>query len=242
MKKGKKELLYSLLDSVYLRLLTRKYFFSIQQALYHPVELGEKTVKAKREKGSHERLKVIQSIIGDKPSSILDIGSAEGYFSMNLAKKGNFVVAIEGKKQRAMIGQILARNNSINNVSFYNFNLDIESANTLPDFDNVLCLAVWHHWVRLYDLDYANELLATIWERTKRRMFFETGLDELPESFKLKGNDEKWLLENLSTNLKNANVVEISESTSFSAEEFTSSKVKLESSTFKRKLYLIEKV
>jgi SAM-dependent methyltransferase len=222
--------------------LTTRYFFSPKQALYHPVELDDKAFDAKREKGSHERLKVILSIIGDRPSSILDIGSAEGYFSMNLAKKGNFVVAIEGKKQRAMIGQILARNNNINNVSFYNLNLEIDDANALPDFDNVLCLAVWHHWVRLYDLDYANELLATIWAKTKKRMFFETGLDELPESFKLKGNDERWLIDNLSTSLKNSKVVEISESTSFSAEEFTSSKVKSESLSFKRKLYLIERI
>ncbi len=242
MKKGKKDLLYSILDRTYLRLLTTRYFFSPKQALYHPVELDDKAFDAKREKGSHERLKVILSIIGDRPSSILDIGSAEGYFSMNLAKKGNFVVAIEGKKQRAMIGQILARNNNINNVSFYNLNLEIDDANALPDFDNVLCLAVWHHWVRLYDLDYANELLATIWAKTKKRMFFETGLDELPESFKLKGNDERWLIDNLSTSLKNSKVVEISESTSFSAEEFTSSKVKSESLSFKRKLYLIERI
>jgi hypothetical protein len=73
-------------------------------------------------------------------------------------------------------------------------------------------------------------------------MFFETGLDELPESFKLKGNDERWLIDNLSTSLKNSKVVEISESTSFSAEEFTSSKVKSESLSFKRKLYLIERI
>jgi SAM-dependent methyltransferase len=242
MKKGKKDLLYSILDRFYLRLLTTRYFFSPRKALYHPVEFDDKPFNAKREKGSHERLKVILSIIGDKPSSVLDIGSAEGYFSMNLAKKGNFVVAIEGKKQRSMIGQIVARSNNINNVSFYNLNLEIDDANALPDFDNVLCLAVWHHWVRLYDLDYANELLAIIWTKTKKRMFFETGLEELPESFKLKGNDERWLLDNLSANLKNSKVVEISESTSFSAEEFTSSKVKSESLSFKRKLYLIEKI
>ncbi|MDC0470421.1 class I SAM-dependent methyltransferase [Candidatus Pseudothioglobus singularis] len=242
MKKGKKDYIYSILDRFYLRLLTTRYFFSPKEALYHPVELNDKPFNAKREKGSHERLEVILSIIGDTPSSILDIGSAEGYFSMNLAKKGNFVVAIEGKKQRAMIGQILARNNNLNKVSFYNLNLDVDSANALPEFDNVLCLAVWHHWVRIKDLDYANKLLAVIWSKTKKRMFFETGLEELPEHFKLKGNDEEWLLDNLSSTLLESKVVEISESTSFAAEEFMSSKVKSESSSFKRKLYLIERI
>lgn len=241
MKQGKKDLLFAMLDRLYLRLLTTRYFFSPQVKLYHPVESKQRAFTAKREKGSHERLKAITDVIGETPSSILDIGSAEGFFSMHLAKKGNFVVAIEGKKQRSMIGQIVSRNNNLNNVSFYNLNLDLGNANQLPDFDNVLCLAVWHHWVRIKNLDYANKLLAVIWSKTKERMFFETGLEELSENFNLKGNNESWLLNNLTKNLKDSKIVEIAESTSFSPEEFESSKIKSESSVFKRKLYLIER-
>jgi len=242
MKKGKKEFLFSILDFIYLRLLITRYFFTPVKALYHPVVLGNKRFDAKRDKGSRERLQVISSVIGDKPSSILDVGSAEGYFSMNLAQKGNFVVAVEGKKERALIGQIISRNNTVNNVSFYNLNLDENHAIALPDFDNVLCLAVWHHWVRIYGLEYANRLLVIIWSKTKKRMFFETGLDELPEYFNLGSYDVEWLLNNLSINLINSKVTEILESTSFSAEEFMSSKVKSESTVFKRKLFLVERI
>lgn len=239
---GKKDKVLGVLDRIYMRLLTTRYFFSKRETLYHPVTIDSGEVRAKREQGTYERVDLIESILGQEPSSVLDIGSAEGYFSMALAKKGNFVVAIEGKKQRAMIGQITARMHAINNVSFYNFNLDIDVAKTLPSFDNVLCLAVWHHWIRLQDLNYANELLKIIWSKTNKRMFFETGLTELPAEFNLEGRDETWLLANIKSVLGNVKLTKLAETSSFSSEQFLESGTKHDSEIFKRKLYLIERV
>ena len=238
---GKKDKFYSLLDKLYITALTNKYIFFKKETLYHPVKLSGGALRAKREQGTLERLKLIDSIISKEPSSVLDIGSAEGFFSMALAQKGNFVSAFEGKKQRALIGQITARIHGIKNVSFYNCNLDIELAKTLPVFDSVLCLAVWHHWVRLHDLEYANALLKVIWSKTNKRMFFETGLTELPEEFKLKGRDEPWLLKNLESALGDVQITKLGESSSFSAETFVSATVKRDTNQFKRMFYLIEK-
>ena len=238
---GKREIIFRIIDRVYVRALTNKFFFFKKDALYHPVKIKSNDVRAKRKEGSFERLKLIESIIGKTTSSFLDIGSAEGFFSIELAKKGNFVTALEGKKQRALIGQITARIEGITNCSFYNCNLDIEMAKNLPVFDNVLCLAVWHHWVRLKDLDYANDLLKIIWGKTNQRMFFETGLTELPEEFNLKGKDEKWLIDNLNSVFGDAQITKIGESSSFSSETFLQSSTKHDADDFKRIFYLIER-
>ena len=238
---GKKEIFYGFLDRLYIRALTKKYLFFSREVLYHPINIDNGGTRAKREQGTYERVELIESIIGQEPSSVLDIGCAEGYFSMALAKNGNFVTALEGKKQRALIGQVTARMNGINNVAFYNCNLDTEMAKTLPVFDNVLCLAVWHHWVRLQDLDYANKLLKMIWSKTKKRMFFETGLTELPVEFKLNGRDETWLLANLNSVLGDIKITKLGESSSFSSETFLEVGTKHDSETFKRMFYLIER-
>ena len=238
---GKKDKFYSLLDKLYIKALTNKYILFKKETLYHPVKYSDGVLRAKREQGSIERLELIDSIISKEPSSVLDIGSAEGFFSMALAQKGNFVTAFEGKKQRALIGQITARIHGIKNVSFYNCNLDIELAKALPVFDNVLCLAVWHHWVKLHDLEYANALLKVIWSKTNNRMFFETGLTELPEEFNLKGRDEAWLIKNLKLTLGDVKITELGKSSSFSAETFVKSSVKLDTNQFQRVFYVIEK-
>ena len=238
---GRRDIAYRLLDKLYMNILTNKYILFKKETLYHPVSFSDGVVKAKRENGTIQRLKLIESIIEEEPSSILDIGSAEGFFSMALAQRGNFVAAFEGKKQRSMIGQITARKNGINNVAFYNSNLDIEIAKSLPVFDTVLCLAVWHHWVRLHDLEYANKLLQVIWSKTDKRMFFETGLTELPDDFKLKDRDEEWLLKNMKSVLGDVKISKLGESSSFSSETFRKTATKLDSAEFKRVFYMIEK-
>lgn len=238
---GKRDKVYNLLDRLYIKALTNKYVFFKKETLYHPVKLSGGILRAKREQGTLERLELIVSSISKEASSVLDIGSAEGFFSMALAQKGNFVTAFEGKKQRALIGQITARMHGIKNVSFYNCNLDIEIARSLPVFDSVLCLAVWHHWVRLHDLKYANDLLQVIWSKTNKRMFFETGLTELPDEFKLKGRDETWLLKNLKSTLGDVKITKLGVSSSFSAETFVKDAVKLDTKQFKRMFYVIEK-
>jgi hypothetical protein len=55
----------------------------------------------------------------------------------------------------------------------------------LPAVDCVLLLSIWHHFVRQWGVEAATEMLAEIWEKTGRLLFFETGEDEMPASWRL---------------------------------------------------------
>ena len=63
--------------------------------------------------------------------------------------------------------------------------LDRSNSDLLPVVDATLVLSVWHHFVREQGLDEATALLAQIWGHTGKVLFFETGQNEMPESWGL---------------------------------------------------------
>src|SRR5690606_6431801 len=66
----------------------------------------------------------------------------------------------------------------------------------LPEVDTVICLSIWHHWVRHLGLESASEILRVLWSRARGALFFDTGEGEMPIYYNLPfsaDNSAQWL-------------------------------------------------
>lgn len=239
-----KKRIKNIFNRIKFRYLTTKYFFDKPKTLYHPLPwMGLK--KSKRGKGSQIRLDFILDKIGDDRGSVFDFGSAEGFFAISLAEKGFYVLGLEAKKDRYEISKLVAEMIGLKNISFVNMKVDEKNLPAFPSFDFTICLAVWHHWVRYFGFESADKMLKTLWNKTGKYMFYETGLAELPDEFgmpKIKGDNDVWLLKYLNDTLSNSKISIIGLAPAFSPEQFKSKKTKYDNESFKRNIYCIEKV
>jgi len=236
------------LDKIRLKLrfrwLTTKFMIDKPQLFYQPLPwCGIET--AKRDNGSRQRLSQIFGDINDKKGSVLDIGSSVGYFPIALAKEGYYVTGIELGKRKFEISQCAAAISDAKTASFVNMEVNSETVNLLPTFDFVLCLSIWHHWIRNLGFDDAMFILESLWARTKDSLFFDTGLDELPEKFNIPDMDndpESWLNEKLQSACQGGKVEIIGQSSSFPSSVFFSEDTKMENSLATRNLYRIKRI
>jgi hypothetical protein len=60
-----------------------------------------------------------------------------------------------------------------------------DTVELLPATDCTILLSVWHHLVHEQGLESATDLLGALWERTGKVMFFDTGGEEMPDSYGL---------------------------------------------------------
>lgn len=114
----------------------------------------------------------------------LDIGAAEGFYTMRLAELGLSVVALEAKARPVRLLTTALERTGLEDVGQLRMTLTPDNVGLLPNADAVLLLAVWHHWVRAYGLERANRMLATVWARTGRVLVFETG-ERMPAHYGL---------------------------------------------------------
>jgi hypothetical protein len=71
---------------------------------------------------------------------------------------------------------------------------------------------VWHHIVRARGLAYATQLVASLWEKTERILFFETGEDEMPASWglpALEPDARTWLAGYLGRTCPDASIIHL---------------------------------
>ena len=204
---------------------------------YHPSLIASRTG---RRSSSIERMETVANHIGSPGVSVLDVGCAEGLFSLGLAQRGCTVLGLEGKLSRVIQAYADAAKAKLYRIAFMNINVDNKFASSLPTFDYVLLLAVWHHMVKRNSLESATENLKILWEKCDIGLVFETGLTELSSEYKLQGWTEKDLMDYLKKTLKPRSIIEIGRFQSFDSSAFTSSKEKFEGE-FERPIFLIKK-
>jgi hypothetical protein len=153
--------------------------------LYQPVPSlpARKTTRAD---GSESRWSAMLPIIRAQPvESAVDIGACEGYFSIKLAAAGIPTIAIEGKPGNYRTALLAVRRSGTPKVGVLALEVTPENVATLPSSDCVLCLSVWHHFVRSHGLDQATAMLETIWQQTRTVLFFDTGENEMTPDYGL---------------------------------------------------------
>jgi O-antigen chain-terminating methyltransferase len=118
-----------------------------------------------------------------RPVRVLDLGCAQGWFSLSLAKRGAFVVGGDYSADNINLCNALARENSGLNVAFSL--LEIEQLPSLlksDQFDLVLGMSVFHHLCYQYGKKWTRNLLSLMFERIPVALI-ETALASEPIKF-----------------------------------------------------------
>ncbi len=117
---------------------------------------------------------ILKAIPENNQVSVLDIGCNIGYFTFRFAELGGFCIGFEKNKNETMVAQALAYINDVNNVAFVRLEVNPVTIKTLPQVDVVLCLSVFHHWVKYYGREDAFKMMKTLYHKAKY-LVFETG-------------------------------------------------------------------
>ncbi|MCX4585249.1 hypothetical protein [Streptomyces sp. NBC_01481] len=192
----------------------------LPEGLYQPVP-GLPVRKARRAAGSGSRWAAMEPVIerlGVK--SAMDVGANVGYFPIKLASRGVPAVALESDPRFVRTTTTAVRRNQLDNVAVMELELRPDTLDLLPVTDCTLLLSLWHHLVRDQGLDTATHLLQELWARTGKVMFFDTGEDEMPESFglpRMVPTPDAWLTEYLQKNCAGARIEHLGRHRAFDA-------------------------
>jgi hypothetical protein len=169
----------SLLDHVRFRIDT------FPHGVYQPVA-SLPGGRATRGAGSASRWQAILPVVREQAvETAVDIGACEGYFSIMLGEAGVSTIALEGAPGAARTAMFAVQRSGVENVGVLALALTPSNVGSVPAADCTLCLSIWHHFVRYYGLDDATSMLATIWDRTRKVLFFDTGEDEMTPEYGL---------------------------------------------------------
>jgi len=155
------------------------------QGVYQPVA-SLPARSATRGTGSESRWEAILPVVSQQHvESAVDIGACEGYFSIELGRSGVPTIALEGYPSNYRTAMYAVRRSGLDNVGVLALELTPENVVAVPTADAMLCLSVWHHLVRNHGLPNATEMMQTIWDRTAKVLFFDTGEDEMTPDYGL---------------------------------------------------------
>lgn len=135
-----------------------------------------------------------------RPQTALDVGCNAGWFTLNLARLGIATTGVEADPPMYRTAILAARAARPPRPAILVLRIDPTSVCQLPSADVVLLLSVWHHFVRDFGIAAADGILAELWQRTGRALFFDTGESECEEEFGLPamGDDPRgWIARHL---------------------------------------------
>lgn len=188
--------LLTFLEKVRFRLLTRKRLLGASEDLYQPLPfLG--IVQGRRTEGSLSRLLAIQHFLTEseiKSGIVVDYGCNVGLFLLSLGREGFISIGVEENEKCVQIA--LSAANLMNlPLGMIPMRVSKENIEYMPGCDVGICLSIWHHWVRTYGLTDATYILRTLFEKTQKVLFFDTGEQEMPPEYGLPFQDDAraWL-------------------------------------------------
>lgn len=109
----------------------------------------------------------------DDAGNLLDVACNAGYYSIKAAEKGVWGFGFDISADSLKTAKKRAEERNLSNVVFSQMALDPNNVLVLPDFDVVLCLSVFHHFVRLYGEDDAKSILVRLFSKSKKKMFLQ---------------------------------------------------------------------
>ncbi len=133
--------------------------------LYQPV-FAHPEFDARAARASEDRLALLRTVYEtlvtrlQRPLRVLDLGSAQGYFSLHVASLGAAVVGVEAYEGNVRLSQALAEENPALDVTFAHMRLeDWLRSNALAGFDLVLAFSVLHHTCHAMGAAAAREIV-----------------------------------------------------------------------------------
>ncbi|MEU4167407.1 hypothetical protein AB0F46_11020 [Streptomyces sp. NPDC026665] len=173
---------------------------ALPDGIYQPVP-GIRVRRAKRSVGTGSRWTAMEPVVARlSVESALDVGANVGYFPVKFAQRGIPSVALEADPKCVRTATTAVRRNGLDNVAVMGLEFRPDTLVLLPTADCTLLLSLWHHLVRELGFDAATDLLRGLWDRSGKVMFFDSGEDEMPESFglpRMLPTPDVWLTEYL---------------------------------------------
>jgi hypothetical protein len=169
---------------------------SFPQGIYQPVA-SLPTRAATRGTGSESRWEAMFPVLCEQDvGSAVDLGACEGYFSIKLGRACIPTIALEGYPGTYRTAIYAVRRSGLDNVGVLALALNPDNVVAVPASDAVLCLSLWHHLVRQHGLAGTTEMLKTIWDRTGKVLFFDTGENEMTSDYglpEMRPDSRSWL-------------------------------------------------
>ena len=119
------------------------------------------------------RWEAIRKEIKIKSGSVLDIGCNLGFFSLSLAEMGFYSIGIDMQHEFRVISEYAQKKAGIGNAAFSTMILSPDNISSLPTFDIVIFLSVWHHWIKRFGHERGMEMFRSIWEKTNHVLFID---------------------------------------------------------------------
>ncbi|ROH83824.1 methyltransferase domain-containing protein [Lonsdalea populi] len=132
----------------------------------------------------------------DRPLRVLDLGCAQGFFSLNLANRGATVTGIDFLQENIDVCRALAQENSNLDVNFTIGRIEGTIQHLNPDdYDFVIGLSVFHHIVYQHGIPQVKEWLFKLADSVKL-MVLELAVKEEPLYWgEAQPNDPRELIE-----------------------------------------------
>ena len=116
-----------------------------------------------------ERWQLISSALGDNERSVLDIGCNLGDFTHRFAKSGCFALGIDASP--AAIAKAQRRHRRQPRLAFAVVDVSPANQTSLPTFDVILCLSVFHYWYRSLGEDEAWGMVSQLIAKSQQFIF-----------------------------------------------------------------------
>lgn len=151
----------------------------------------------------------------------VDLGCNLGWYVLRLAERGIATVGVEESPPAYRSALLAARRSKASNVGILAMRITPQTVALVPTADAVLVLSLWHHFVRSFGLAGATGILETVWGRTRRVLFFESGEDEMGDEFRLPALEpdaRTWLGRYLETTCEGSEVLHLGLHDAFDAD------------------------
>ena len=101
---------------------------------YQPVPYTSN--RSRRYRGTLERWNATLSVLdGSGSGSVLDVGCNTGFFSIEMAKRGNFSVGVDATGRQLMVANAIKDLYEVDGATFARMRIDPDNASSLPRFD-----------------------------------------------------------------------------------------------------------
>ncbi len=165
-------------------------FFKLYQPIYGS-DMDDKSVR-----GCEDRWKAMEPHLSGK-GALLDIGCNIGYFSFKAAEKGHSSFGVEADPIYFSTCQAIKSVHSAENAHFIKGWVDEDFLNHAPSFNTVINLSVFHHWVKNFGPEKAQDMMRTLAGKCDN-IVFETGqsneLTSWADKLSFMGDDpKKWI-------------------------------------------------
>lgn len=131
--------------------------------------------KAQRYDATVKRWHAIEKELGSIAGSVLDIGCNTGFFTFQMASRGNLCIGVEREALPYHVCNLIKETRQFHHAVFMKATVDEAFCKILPTVDITFFLSVFHHVVRESGMERATGLISALMGRTRSILFFETG-------------------------------------------------------------------